>query len=43
MEQVRAWVTGAGFAIEDDVEGPWYEEGYAYHHVLVRRITDPSS
>ncbi len=36
IEQVRTWVTGAGFVIEDDVEGPW-DEGYAYHHVLARR------
>lgn len=36
MEQVRAWVRGAGFAIEEEAEGPWHEEGYAYHHVLAR-------
>jgi SAM-dependent methyltransferase len=36
VEQVRAWVIGAGFVIEDDAEGPWHEEGYAYHHVLAR-------
>ena len=37
IEQVRAWVTAAGFVIEDDAEGPWHEDGYAYHHVLARR------
>jgi SAM-dependent methyltransferase len=36
LEQVRAWVSGAGFSIELEVEGPW-DEGYAYHHVLARR------
>jgi hypothetical protein len=23
--------------IEEDAEGPWHEEGYAYHHVLARQ------
>ncbi|MGH2528182.1 MAG: class I SAM-dependent methyltransferase [Actinomycetota bacterium] len=36
MEQVRAWVADAGFVIEEEVEGPWHEEWYAYHHVLAR-------
>lgn len=36
MEQVRAWVAHAGFVIQKEVEGPWHEEGYAYHHVLAR-------
>jgi SAM-dependent methyltransferase len=36
LGQVRAWIAGASFAIEDEVEGPWHEEGYAYHHVLAR-------
>lgn len=36
MEQVRAWVRDAGFAIEEEAEGPWHEDGYAYHHVLAR-------
>jgi hypothetical protein len=31
-----AWVADAGFAIEEEAEGPWHEEGYAYHHVLAR-------
>lgn len=36
MQQVRAWVADAGFAVEEEVEGPWHEEEdqYAYHHVL---------
>jgi hypothetical protein len=36
MEQVRAWVAGAGFAVQEETEGPWHDEGYAYHHVLAR-------
>jgi SAM-dependent methyltransferase len=36
MQQVRAWLGDAGFVIEQDLEGPWHEEGYAYHHVLAR-------
>ena len=41
MQQVRAWVADAGFAIEEEVEGPWHEEGYAYHHVLARAEAPP--
>ena len=36
IEQVRTWIVDAGFALEDDAEGPW-DEGYAYYHVLARR------
>jgi hypothetical protein len=36
MPQVRAWLAGAGFAVEQEAEGPWHQEGYAYHHVLAR-------
>ncbi len=36
MQQVRAWVADAGFAIEEQGEGPWHADGYAYHHVLAR-------
>jgi SAM-dependent methyltransferase len=36
MEQVRAWITDGGFAVEEETEGSWQEEGYAYHHVLAR-------
>jgi SAM-dependent methyltransferase len=39
MEQVRAWLEGAGFAIEEEAEGPWADWEYAYHHVLARRET----
>ena len=35
VARVRAWVTEAGFAIVEDVEGPW-QDGYAYHHLLAR-------
>jgi cyclopropane fatty-acyl-phospholipid synthase-like methyltransferase len=41
MERVRAWLANAGFSIEEDAEGPWHEEGYAYHHVLARVETSP--
>jgi len=41
MEQVRTWVAEAGFAIEEEAEGPWHEEGYAYHHVLARLEAPP--
>jgi SAM-dependent methyltransferase len=36
MEQVRAWLADAGFAIAQELEGPWHEEEHAYHHVLAR-------
>lgn len=36
LQQVRAWITDAGFGIEEETEGPWHEEGYAYRHVLAR-------
>jgi SAM-dependent methyltransferase len=41
MPQVRAWLGGAGFAVEEQAEGPWHEEGYAYHHVLARAQVPP--
>jgi hypothetical protein len=34
MQQVGAWLIDAGFAIQEEAEGPWHAEGYAYHHVL---------
>jgi SAM-dependent methyltransferase len=40
MQQVRAWLD-AGFAIEQEAEGPWHDEGYAYHHVLARLAAPP--
>jgi len=36
MQRVRAWLAAAGFAIQEEADGPWHEEGYAYHHVLAR-------
>jgi SAM-dependent methyltransferase len=36
LQQVRAWLADAGFAIVEEAEGPWHAEGYAYHHVLAR-------
>jgi SAM-dependent methyltransferase len=41
MRQVRAWLVDAGFAIEQEAEAPWHEEGYAYHHVLARAAAPP--
>ena len=37
MEQVRGWLRSAGFSIEDELEGPWIDGEYAYHHVLAQR------
>jgi SAM-dependent methyltransferase len=39
MRQVQVWLTDAGFAIQEEAEGPWHPEGYAYHHVLARRAS----
>jgi SAM-dependent methyltransferase len=36
MEQVRAWLAAAGFLIEQEAEGAWHDDEYAYHHVLAR-------
>jgi SAM-dependent methyltransferase len=36
MDRVRAWIAEAGFEIVDDVEGPWIDGAYAYHHLLAR-------
>jgi SAM-dependent methyltransferase len=41
MPRVRAWLADAGFAIDQEAEAPWHEEGYAYHHVLARVATPP--
>ena len=43
MERVRRWLEGAGFVIEDEAQGPWHDERYAYHHVLsrVRTMDEP--
>jgi SAM-dependent methyltransferase len=41
VAQVRAWLADAGFAIEEETEGPWHDEGYAYHHVLARLAAPP--
>jgi hypothetical protein len=40
MQQVRAWLAAAGFAIQE-AEGPWHQEGYAYHHVVARVEAPP--
>jgi SAM-dependent methyltransferase len=40
MDQVRAWLAQAGFAVEEEAEGPWDDE-CAYHHVLARAIRRP--
>jgi SAM-dependent methyltransferase len=36
MEQVRAWLAAVGFLIEQEAEGAWHDDEYAYHHVLAR-------
>jgi len=41
MQQVRGWLADAGFDIQEEAEGSWHEEGYAYHHVLARVETPP--
>jgi SAM-dependent methyltransferase len=41
IQQVRTWLADAGFAIEEEAEGPWHEEGYAYHHMLARVAAPP--
>jgi hypothetical protein len=42
MQPVRAWLADAGFAIQQEIEGPWHQGGYAYHHVLARVAAPPS-
>jgi hypothetical protein len=41
MGQVRSWLAGAGFTIQEEAEGPWHEEGYACHHVLASVKASP--
>jgi hypothetical protein len=41
MEQVRAWLADAGFAIQEEAGGPWHAAGYAYHHVVARLAAPP--
>jgi SAM-dependent methyltransferase len=41
MQQVRAWLADAGFAVDQEAEGAWHDEGYAYHHVLARVAAQP--
>jgi SAM-dependent methyltransferase len=36
MEHVREWIAGAGFVIQQELESPWVDHEYAYHHVLAR-------
>jgi hypothetical protein len=38
MDRVRAWITEAGFTIDEDAEGPWHAEDDAYHHLLARKV-----
>jgi SAM-dependent methyltransferase len=38
MEQVRDWMAGAGFVIEKELESPWINDEYAYHHALARKL-----
>lgn len=39
MGRVRSWLGEAGFEVVDELEGPWQDDGYAYHHVLARAST----
>jgi SAM-dependent methyltransferase len=41
MPQVRSWLADAGFAVDEEAEGPWHQEGYAYHHLLARLAAPP--
>jgi len=41
MGQVRSWLAGAGFTVQEEAEGPWHEQGYTYHHVLARLAAAP--
>jgi SAM-dependent methyltransferase len=41
MEQVRAWFAAADFAIQEEAEGQWHQDDYAYHHVLARVEASP--
>ena len=35
MDPVRGWLAGAGFTVDEDLEGPWDPiDDFAYHHVL---------
>jgi hypothetical protein len=29
MQQIRTWLADAGFAIQEEAEGPWHQKGYA--------------
>ncbi|HLA92594.1 MAG TPA: class I SAM-dependent methyltransferase [Actinomycetota bacterium] len=40
LDRVRAWLADASFAVQEELEGPWIEGKYAYHHVLARLETD---
>jgi len=33
LPRVRSWIGDAGFAIDEEFEGPW-DGDYAYHHIL---------
>ncbi len=34
LDRVRGWLADAGFRVERELEGPWEEDEYAYHHIL---------
>jgi SAM-dependent methyltransferase len=36
MDRVFGWLFDIGFEIEEEAEGCWEDDGYAYHHVLAR-------
>jgi SAM-dependent methyltransferase len=34
LKRVRGWLSEGGFRIHEELEGPWQDGEYAYHHVL---------
>jgi SAM-dependent methyltransferase len=42
MDRVLAWLGDAGFSVREELEGPWHDGEYAYHHVLARLEPDRS-
>jgi SAM-dependent methyltransferase len=36
MGRVIAWLGDAGFEVREELEGPWHDDDYAYHHVLAQ-------
>jgi hypothetical protein len=43
MQQVRGWLADVGFAIREEAEGPWHQEGYAYHVLVPVQAPSPNA